>query len=45
MAFRAVVLAACEGLDVWLFRGGMNALLAECQHALACLYVLAFECR
>lgn len=37
MAFRAVVLAAGEGLDVWRLGGGVKAFLAEREHAVACL--------
>jgi hypothetical protein len=35
VAFRAVVLATREGLDVWLLGSGMNALVFEAEHALA----------
>jgi hypothetical protein len=40
MAFRAVVLATGEGLDIGLLRSWMDALVAKCQHAVARLVVL-----
>lgn len=43
--FWAVILPASEGLYVFLLRGWMDAFIAKCQHALACLRFIRRDVR